>query len=269
MTVTPSATSGRLSFTGVAHSEWIKLRTLRSTVWLYVALVVVSLALAALMASSVSLGGGTFRASDQVHLAVTASVFGVFFGQLIVAVIGVLTISGEYSTGMIRSTLTAVPRRLPVLFAKAVVLFLVTFVVGVVSDFGAFFVAGPLLAAKGIDASATDPRVFVPLLGGGLYLGLVAVFALGLGTVLRNSAAGITIVLGILLLLPTVLEMIPGSWTQDTIPSYLISAAGINMLGVTSFSTVMYQPWQDFLIVMGWVLVWGAAGAALLKRRDA
>jgi ABC-2 type transport system permease protein len=264
-----STSDYRLTFAGVVHSEWIKLRTIRSTVWLYVALLVVSLGLAALMAGSLSLGGGTLRASDQAHLAVTASVFGVFFGQLIVAVLGVLTMSGEYSTGMIRSTLTAVPRRLPVLFSKAVVLFLVTFVVGIVSDFSAFFVAQPLLAAKGVDASVADPRVFVPLLGGGLYLGLVAVFALGLGTVLRNNAGGITVVLGILLLLPTVLEMIPGTWTQQTIPSYLISAAGINMLGITSFSTVLLKPWQDLLIVVGWVLVWGAAGAVLLKRRDA
>ncbi len=264
-----STTARRLSLGGVIHSEWIKLHTLRSTVWLYVALIAVSLGLAALMASSLSLGGGAFSASDQAQLAVTASVFGVFFGQLIVAVLGVLTISGEYTTGMIRSTLTAVPRRLPVLAAKATVLFLVTFAVGVVSDFGAFLVAQPLLAAKGIEASVIDPRVFVPLIGGGLYLGLVAVFALGLGTVLRNSAAGIAIVLGILLLLPTVLEMIPGTWTQQTLPSYLISAAGINMLGITSFSAALLKPWQDFLIVMGWVLVWGAAGAALLKRRDA
>jgi ABC-2 type transport system permease protein len=264
-----STSVARLTFAGVIHSEWIKLRTLRSTVWLYVALVVASLGLAALMASSLNTGGDTLRASDEAHLATTASVFGVFFGQLIVAVLGVLTISGEYSAGMIRSTLTAVPRRLPVLVAKAVVLFLVTFLVGVVSDFGAFFVAQPFLAAKGIDASAADPLVFVPLLGGALYLGLAAVFALGLGAVVRNSAAGITVVLGILLLLPTVLEMIPGSWTQDTIPSYLISAAGINMLGLTSFSAVMYEPWQDFLIVMGWVVVWGATGAALLRRRDA
>jgi ABC-2 type transport system permease protein len=264
-----STNRSRLTFPGVVHSEWIKLRTLRSTVWLYVALPIVSLILAALMASSLSLGAGTFRASDQAHLAVSAAVFGVFFSQLIVAVLGVLTISGEYSTGMIHSTLIAVPRRLPVLFSKALVLLVVTFVVGVVSDFGAFFVAQPLLAAKGIDASIADPRVFVPLLGGGLYLGLVAVFALGVGTVLRNSAASITTVLGILLLLPTVLAMIPGTWTQNIIPSYLISSAGINMLGVTSFSTLKYEPWQDFLIVVAWVLVWGAVGATLLKRRDA
>lgn len=264
-----AATAHDLTFADIVHSEWIKLRSLRSTVWLYVALVVVSLSLAALMSLSLSLGGGSFRASDQAHLAVMASVFGVFFGQLIAAVLGVLAISGEYSTGMIRSTLTAVPRRLPALLAKAVVLFLATSVVGIVSDFGAFFVAQPLLATKGIEANVTDPRVFVPLLGGGLYLGLVAVFALGLGTVLRNSAAGITVALGILLLLPTVLGMFPGTWTQETLPSYLISAAGINMLGVTSFSTVMYEPWQDFLIVMAWVLASGAAAAALLTRRDA
>lgn len=268
MTAIPTTAHG-LTFVDVVHSEWIKLRTLRSTMWLYVVLIVSSLGLAAVMSSSLSLGSGSFRASDQAHLAVMASVFGVFFGQLTAAVIGVLAVSGEYSTGMIRSTLTAVPRRLPALLAKAVVLFFVNFVVGVVSDFGAFFIARPLLAAKGIDASITDPQVFLPLVGGGLYLGLVAVFALGLGTVLRNSAAGITVVLGILLLLPTVLGMIPGTWTQQTLPSYLISAAGINMLGITSFGTVLYQPWQDFLIVIGWVLVSGIAGVALLKRRDA
>lgn len=266
---TASTTPGRVTFAGAVLSEWIKLHTLRSTMWLYAVLLAVSLGVAALMGATLTTGDGAFTPASEATLSAMPAVFGVFFLELVVAVLGVLAISGEYATGMIRSSLTAVPRRTPVLLAKALVLFVVTFVVGIVSEIGAFFVSQPLMATRDIEASITDSRVFLPLLGGALYLGLVAVFAMGVGAVLRNSAAAISATLGILMLLPNVLSMIPATWAQETIPSYLISTAGIDMLGVSSVTGPLHEPWQDFLIVVAWVVVWGAAGAALLKRRDA
>lgn len=261
--------TARLSGGGILRSEWIKLRSLRSTVWSYAIVVLVSLALAALMSATVNLDGvGAITAADQEGLVLQASTFGVFFGQMIVAVLSVLVISGEYSTGMIRSTLTAVPRRLPALWAKVVVLFVTTFVVGVVSTLGAYLVASPILASKGVSADMFSSGIVLNLLAAALYLALVAVFALGLGTMLRSSAGGIAAALGTLLVLPTILQLIPATWATDLGP-YLISAAGINMFGMSSFSTTDLEPWADFLIVLGWTVVSLAGAALLLKRRDA
>ncbi|MGH3703777.1 MAG: ABC transporter permease, partial [Agromyces sp.] len=239
-TITPPLThpsqrtrSTSLSFGGVLRSEWIKLRSLRSTAWSYLIVIAISLGMALVMSLSMASGmnGGvdapSMPAADQVSLIVQSSVFGVFFGQLVAGVLGVLVISGEYSTGMIRSTLTAVPKRLPALAAKAVVLFVATFVIGLLANIGAFFVSSVVFAGIDVSASIADSAVFLPLLGGALYLALVAVFALGVGTMIRSSAGGIATVLGLLLLLPMVLQMIPAEWAHDLIP-YLLSSAGMN-----------------------------------------
>jgi len=257
-----------LSFGGELRSEWIKLRTVRSTIWSYATVIVISLGMSALMSAALDLAGREIPAAEQATFLSQPAIFGVFFGQLVVAVLGVLAISGEYSTGMIRSSITAVPRRLPMLAAKAVVLFVCTFVVGLISTVGSYLVAMPILAGQGITASLADPDLLLPLLGGALYLALVAVFALGVGAILRSSAGGIAASLGILLLLPIVLSMIPAQWLADLLP-YLISNAGLAFFGLNGFTSVALETWQNILIVLGWVAVSLAGAAVLLKRRDA
>jgi ABC-2 type transport system permease protein len=265
----PRSTASGLSFAGILRSEWIKLCTVRSTAWSYAVIVVIALGMAAIMSLSLNLGGGgALPAAAQATFVVQASTFGIFFGQLVVAVLGVLVVSGEYSTGMIKSTLTAVPRRLPALWAKAAVLFAATFVIGAVATNGSFLVAAPILAGKGLHASLFDGAVFVPLLVGALYLALVAVFALGVGAILRNSAGGIAATLGILLLLPIVLSMIPATWANDLQP-YLISTAGVGIMGLSGPGQAVLDPWQDLLIVLAWLAVSLTGAAVLLKRRDA
>ena len=265
----PAIPAIRLTVPGIVRSEWIKLRTVRSTVWSYAIVVLVSFGLAALMASTIYVEPGVpIPSEDQTRFVLMASTFGVFFGQLIVAVLGVLAISGEYSTGMIRSTLTAVPRRLPALWAKVAVLFTATFVVGVISTVGAFLIATPILATKGISIDLIGSGIIPSLLGAALYLAMVSVFSLGLGTILRNSAGGIAAALGVLLVLPTVIQVIPATWATDLLP-YLLSSAGVNMFGMTSFSTATNEPWVNFFIALAWVLVSLAGAALLLKRRDA
>ncbi|TFB91713.1 ABC transporter permease [Cryobacterium sp. HLT2-28] len=261
----------RLSAAGLIRSEWIKLRSVRSTVWSYALLVVFSLGLAAIMSASLDLQGADVSmvpAANQATFVAQASTFGVFFGQLIVAVLGVLTISGEYSTGMIRSTLAAVPNRLPALWAKAAVLFVTTFLVGLVSTVGSYLVSSAVLSGKGLHAGLFDPAVLFPVLGGALYLGLIAVFALGIGTIVRSGAGGIAVVLGIVLLVPIVLQMIPAAWATSLLP-YLVSNAGINMFGLMSFSQVPIEWWVDLLVVLGWLAAGLVGAAVLLKRRDA
>lgn len=278
----PIAHTGRrtgttaLSFTGVLRSEWIKLRSLRSTIWSYVILVVLALGMALLMSLSYVSGGGPAGQADsaalpseaQAELLVQASTFGAFFGQLVVAVLGVLVITGEYSTGMIRSTLAAVPTRLPALAAKAMVLFAVTFVMATISAIGAFFVASAVFADSGITANLLDADVILPILGSALYLGLVALFALGVGTMLRSSAGGIATVVGVLLVLPLVLQMIPADWVANVLP-YVLSTAGVGLFSDTSAAADATPFWENLLIVLAWVGASIAGATVLLKRRDA
>lgn len=264
-----------LSFGGVLRSEWIKLRTLRSTVWSYAGVVAISLGMAVLLTLTTANGlegapdtlGGSSEA--QAGLLVQSSTFGVFLAQLVVAVLGVLVISGEYGTGMSRSTFTAVPKRLPVLAAKSIVLFVVTFLVGLIATVGAFAVSAALYSGYDVSATLFDPDVYVPILGASLYLALAAVFSLGVGMMVRSSAGGIGIVLAFILVVPTILQLIPADWAQDLHP-YLLATAGTNMFAPTEITgTETLTTWQDLLVVLGWVTASLTAAAALLVKRDA
>lgn len=277
-TLSPSAPRSRgttLRLGGVIRSEWIKLRSLRSTVWSYVFVVLLTLGMALLMTLTMANGvGGRGDVSGatgaaEVDLFVQASVFGVVLSQLVVAVLGVLVVSGEYGTGMIRSTLAAVPTRLPALAAKAAVLFVATFIVGLVSTVGAFLVATAVYSGSGLSASLADPAVFMPMLGAALYLALLAVFALGVGTIVRSSAGGIGIVLALILVVPTVLGMIPADWAQTVVP-YLLSDAGMNMFSPASLTgSESLTAWQGLLVVLGWVAASLTGAGVLLMKRDA
>jgi ABC-2 type transport system permease protein len=277
MTVTAAAstpgttfvvTGPGVSFAGLLRSEWIKLRSVRSTVWSYATVIVISLGMAAVMSASSGFGGEQIPAAAQPAIVAQAATFGIFFGQLVVAALGVLAISGEYSTGMIRSSLTAAPTRLPMLAAKAVVLFVCTLAVGVLSTVGSYLVAAPIMAGLGITAGITDPDLVLPLLGGALYLAMVSVFALGIGAILRSSAGGIAAALGAILLLPIAFIMIPAQWALDVSP-FLILNAGLALFGLNGFTSAAFETWQNVLIVLGWVIAALAAAAVLLRRRDA
>ncbi|WP_136709816.1 ABC transporter permease [Agromyces sp. H66] len=265
-----------LTFTGVLRSEWIKLRSLRSTAWSYALVVTISIGMALIMSLAMASGleGGPDIAGapvdQQAQFVVDASVFGVYFGQLVAGVLGVLVISGEYTTGMIRSTLAAVPTRRPALAAKAAVLFVATFVVGAIATFGAFLVSSLVFAGIDVSANLAEPGVILPILGAALYLAIVAVFALGVGAMLRSSAGGIAAVLGLILLAPTVLQMIPADWAHDLLP-YMFSIAGMGIFTSTTAGPTAdaFGVWLNLVIVLGWVAASVTGAAALLTRRDA
>jgi ABC-2 type transport system permease protein len=259
----------RLAFHRIVRSEWIKLRTLRSTVWSYLIVIVVAVGLSALMASTPHIGASQLEAASQARLLAQTSTVGLAFGQLVVAVLGVLVISGEYSTGMIRSTLTAVPKRLPALWAKAVVLFVATFVIGVVSTVLAFFASLAIFAPDGVAAKLFDPRVYLVLLGSAFYLAVLSVFSLGIGAILRNNAGGIAVSLGIILLLPTLWSLIPWDWARDAF-CYLLTSAGNDLYSARPAGDPNgLEPWQDALVILVWTAVSVAGAALLLTRRDA
>jgi ABC-2 type transport system permease protein len=285
-TLAPSPLDGiRLNFGGVIRSEWIKLRSLRSTVWCYGLVILLTVGIGLLLALTVNLPtGATPSAANQYQLQVEAATLGVNFTQLIVAVLGVLVISGEYGTGMIRSTFVAVPGRLGAVFAKVIVLAVTTFVVGAVSIALAAAVAWPILSGKGVTASPLDSSVLLPMLGGAGYLTLIAVLAFGFGSILRNSAGGIATILGLVLVVPTVFRILfdltQASWTTN-VADFLPSSAGGKMFEYVDGTTatqaadqaakaglVYLDSWQGALVLTAWVVVTLVAGLALTKRRD-
>jgi len=261
---------GHLTFPRVVRSEWIKLRTLRSTFWTYAIVLIVGVGLSTLVAFSIpDTVINRLPASQHATFVVNTASFGVSLGQLAVAVLGVLAITGEYSTGMIRSSFAAVPRRLPVLAAKAIVLFVASFVVGLVTSAASWAIAVPVLAGKGFDAQFFTASTMWNILGAATYLGLVAVFALGLGTILRAGAGGIAAALGVVFLLPIIVGLVGRLTNIDWInkaQAYLISNAGGGMAGSKNAD---FEPWQNVLVVVVWTAAAIVAGAIVLKRRDA
>lgn len=282
----PRHSSTHLSFPRIVRSEWIKLRTLRSTQWSLAIFVLLTVGFGLLMAATLDTSSGpAVDAETQKSLTVMVATFGVNFTQLVAAVLGVLIISGEYTTGMIRSTFAAVPTRLPALFAKALILAAATFVVSLVSIVITALVTAPLLAGQGVEGQLLDGEVVRAIVGGAGYLALVALLAFGFGAILRSSAGGIAGVLGLILVVPTVFAILAGitqaTWAQN-ISTFLPSSAGELMysigdgaftggppIGAAAADVITLDATQGFLVLVAWVAVLLAGAVVLIKRRDA
>jgi ABC-type transport system involved in multi-copper enzyme maturation permease subunit len=208
-------------------------------------------------------------AADKATFNPTAwSLSGFFLAQLAVAVLGVLVMTSEYSTGSIRSTFAAAPQRRAVLAAKALVFGTVIGAVGIAASFGAFFVGQSILASKGIEAHVGDPGVVRSIVGAGLYLTVLGLFALGLGTLIRRTAGAIAAVIGLVLILPGLVNALPSSW-QDAISKYLPSLAGQALIGSTRFAPAhQLSPWAGFGVFCAYAAAALVAAAVVLARRD-
>lgn len=270
----------RVTFPRVVRSEWIKFRTLRSPGWTLSIGATLMIGFGVLMALSFSVavaGGVGDEVGDELGvvlgpdtglgLGVVASTFGIHLGQLAVATLGVLIVSGEYSTGMIRSTFVAVPKRLPVLWAKAIVFAVVAFVVGVLATLATFLATGPILAAGEMGSSLGNQEVQRILVGAGLYLAAVGVLSMGLGAIVRNAAGGIGAAVALLVVLPGLITLIPGEWVQQVTP-FLPSNAGQRIIEEVS-ATATLGPWQGYGVLLLWVAATLAAAAVTLRKRDA
>ncbi|MGW7548609.1 ABC transporter permease [Streptomyces sp. NPDC054770] len=273
MTVTSIATARpttyKVSGRRVLRSEWAKFWSLRSS-WITLAVAVFLLVLFGTIASytyspGATAGGPPGRSSgtsDAVSLALT----GVTFASLAVGVLGVLLSAGEYSTGMIRSTLTAVPRRLPVLWSKAAVIGPIALLLATLGALAAFGLGSPGLDGEKISLSLGDDGVLRSLAGAGLYLALVAVFGVALGLLLRNSAGAIASLVGILLILPGLASLLPDSW-YDTLSPYFPSNAGQAVYALHQSSDAL-SPGAGIAVFAGWVALTLAAAAYRLVRND-
>ena len=277
-----------LSFGGELRSEWIKLRTLRSTLWCYLIMVVLTILLGLLIAGAhpaPAAGAPTPSHDVQQSTWVTVATLGIGFAQLVSAVLGALVITGEYGSGMIRSTFAAVPKRLPAIVAKALVFGITTFVVALVGLVGAALVSAPLLRANDITADFGDGNVWLALVGGAGYVALIGLLAFGIGLIVRSSAGGIAAALGLVLVVPTILQVLArvtlADWPSN-IAAFLPASAGSTLYAYPGAAAESFTPsrpsasnvitldtWQGLLVLVGWVVVAFVVGAILVKRRDA
>lgn len=250
----------------VLHSEWIKLASLRSTV--------ITLVLTVLGMVGLAMIGGAAMHGHWAHLdpidrtpgALTEHILGVvFLGQLAIGVLGVLFATSEYVHGMIRATLGAVPRRLPVLWAKVVAFAGVAFVVSLVATLASFLAGMALLGSHG--ASLGTPGVWRAIIGAAAYLTVVGLMGLGLGFVVRSTAGAISSLFGVLLILPALVAALPQNW-QDHISRYLPMAAGQAIYRIAPEGASM-GPWTGFALFCGYAAAVIALAAVSLRYRDA
>jgi ABC-2 type transport system permease protein len=260
----------RLTFLGVMKGEWIKLLSLRSTWWTMGITVAVMTLLGLAQASSLQYFAEDAAAAGATLYGAEIVIGGYQFATVTIAVLGALLMTGEYSTGMIRSTFAAVPSRLPVLVAKALALVVLTVVVSAVSLAGSYLVARPTLADYELVPSLNDASTWQAFGGMTFFFVAAAFIALGLGAVLRHTAGTITAVLGLLLLLPGVLQFIQIDWVQDIVSLLPLPAAvSFLSLGALLGTNENLSAWQGVAVVGGWAVAALVAGAVCLRRRDA
>jgi ABC-2 type transport system permease protein len=258
----------RVTQARVISSEWIKLRSLRSTTYTLAASVAIVVGIGLLFCSFYVARWGLLSAADRASLhPVEVSLRGVFLAQLAIGTLGILLITGEYATGMIRATVSAVPRRLPVLWAKLAVFAVVATVVSVAATVTVFLGDQAIFSVKHAGASLADPGVLRVVIGAGLYLGLVGLLGMALGFIVRSSAGAITILFGILLILPALADVLPSDWAQHIVP-YLPSEAGQAIMQLQP-SPYSLAPWTGFALFAGYTAAAVVTAAVVLRRRDA
>ena len=251
----------------VVRSEWTKLRALRSTWWCGLLAVLLIVGLGAAIAGS----GAPYKISvgNSAAGGVAVSLAGVVIAQLVLGVLGVLMFSGEYATGMIRATLAVVPSRLPVLWAKLIVLVGLVLPLSLLAAVAEFFVTTALESSRGGSAiSLTDPGVLREVAGASLYLAVIAVIGLALGGMLRRTAAGLSVFAAVFFVVPIVTAYLPHS-IQGFAP-YLPSNAGGALWGAGKlFGGQQLSPWNGFAVLCGYAVVLTGLAAWRLRRRDA
>ncbi|MDP9737430.1 ABC transporter permease subunit [Curtobacterium sp. 260] len=270
-----------LGFGRLVRSEWIKFRSIRSTWWCYAIIVVLTIGLGALLglyAPIVGLpeGAEVTQAVANAQI-VNLSISSVGFTVLVAAVLGVLIITGEYGTGQVRSTFTADPGRTGAILAKAVVLAVATFVVSAAATWIGVVLVALFQADKGVHADLADPAVFMPILGSSVYVTGIALLAFGIGLLVRSSAGGIAIALGVLLVLPIVLQLFAGlvdqQWLLD-VSRFLPDQAGSQLYtyersaGQPAPEGVVLNGWAGGGVLAAWVVAIGVLALAAVKKRD-
>jgi ABC-type transport system involved in multi-copper enzyme maturation permease subunit len=269
---------------GAVRSEFTKIRSVRSTYWTLIVLVLVTVGIGALagFAATRNPQGPGFDATQ-------ASLGGLYLSQLIIAVLGVLVISAEYSSGMVRTTLTTFPYRGTIIAAKALVFGAVAFVTGLVTCFISFFVGQAIMstynpstlpghqhvqvlggAVRHISASIGDPNVLRAIIGGALFVTVSGLLAFGIGLLLRHTAGAITTVVGLLFVLTILINLLPSSWLNH-VDKWMPAVAGTQIWTTVANhgNPPVFAPWTGFLVFAIYAAVAVIAGSILFRTRDA
>jgi hypothetical protein len=295
--------AGRAGLRGVIASEFTKIRSVRSTYWTIAALMILSVGIAA------AIGAGQV---SQIHNqpwqkagfdATQISLgFFFFFGQLIIIVIGAMAITAEYSTGMIRTSLTAMPRRGTVYLGKLIVITAVTLVVSLVTAFAAFFVGQAVMSSTGVAASLfhsvtipqgvnmspgpkgpdsppnyhfvgtltiTPSHVLVAIIGTALFVTLAALIAFGLGAIIRHTAGAIASGIGLMFIVSIVIQLLPDTWRWDIMRFFPDEAGRVISVTVGPDNAHLWSAWPQLLVTVAWAVVLIGVGGFLFRKRDA
>jgi ABC-2 type transport system permease protein len=296
LTALPRAT-GRAGLAGTFRSEFTKLRSVRSTYWTIAAMVIVSVGFAAIAGFAIANNLHNNPANKAGMDATQASLGGFFeLGQLIIAVLGALTITSEYSTGMIRTSLTAMPRRGTVYAAKLLVFSTVTLVVSLITSFIAFFVGQAAMSGSGVTASlfhsVTIPAnavqngppnnvtfsgtivispgtVLTAIIGTALFVTAVALIAFGLGSIIRHTAGAITSAIGLMFIIPVIVQLLPDTWRWDIVRFFPDAAGRVLSVTVGQHNPHLWSAWPQFGVTLVYAAVLLGVGAYLFRKRDA
>jgi ABC-type transport system involved in multi-copper enzyme maturation permease subunit len=262
------ARGARYGIGGLLRSEWTKIVTVRSTIWTLGVIVVLGIGLSALATWETSSHWSTTPILQQITFdPARTSLIGVFFAQFAMGVLGALVITSEYSTGTIRSTLAAAPRRPLVLVSKAAVFGGVALVVAEGVALVAFLLGQALLSAPTPHTSLSNPEAVRAVLGSGLYLFLLGLSALGIGALVRHTAGAISIFVSLLLILPIIIALLPNS-ISNSLSRYLPAHIGQEMLSRIG-DPHSFSPWNGMLILAGYTIALLIAGGVAMTRRDA
>jgi len=253
----------------VMRSEWMKFRSLRSTLYSLLAAVALTIGLGALFSALAAsqyrtLSGAQAATFDPVGISLT----GISFAVVVFGVLGVLLMSGEYSTGMIRSSLTAVPRRLPVLWGKLAIFAGTIFSVSLVASFISFYLGQALLSSHHLGVAITSPGALRSVIGAALYVTVAGMIGVALGALLRNTAAGISTFAAVFFVIPPLTGLLPAS-ISDHLSQYLPSNAGEALWGGTRGVQNVLSPWTGFAVLCGYAVIVIAGAAWRLRRADA
>ena len=296
--------SGRAGLRGVLASEFTKIRSVRSTYWTIIALFIVGVGVAAIVGFGIASNIHN-QPWNKAGTDATQSVLIAFFelGQLIIAVLGAMVITSEYSTGMIRTSLTAMPRRGTIYLGKLIVLTSVTLVVSLVTSFVAFFVGMAALSGSGVATSLfhtttipanvnmspgpngpgngppsytfsgtdviTSGHVLTAIVGSALFVTVVALIAFGLGAIIRHTAGAITSAIGLMFVLSIIIQILPDTWRWDIMRFFPDAAGRVISVTVGPQNQHLWSAWPQFLVTVIWAVVLVGVGGYLFRKRDA
>jgi ABC-type transport system involved in multi-copper enzyme maturation permease subunit len=288
----PAPGSALAGFGRLLLAEWTKIRSVRSTLWTLVVFAVVSLGLTGLLTwlTLRAFNAGRSDARSSTILADPVGFIlgtGLGLGQLAICVLGALVITTEYSSGTIRASLLAVPRRIPMLLAKGLVFAALVLVVGEAVAFCSYFIGAAVLQGHDVSVTLTvahhtvtvhhritvslsQPGVARSVTGAGLYLTVLGLFALAIGGLIRHTAGAISTVIGLVLVIFPITALLPYSWGAH-VHAYMPTVAGMLITSdhPTSSAAQLLSPWEGFGVFCAWTALLLAAAAYLLQRRDA